>query len=657
MQNLPKWLTVDFLNNILSEGKEDTERQNFLKNAAHCNRWYFGENGLVPMEEFDDMTISEGQATARLNKTKQTIDKTGSILLKNDPIVRRWPLLEGDSELADQMDAMWLQSWDDTHGQDVLASMLQEAQIIGMSTCKIHWNPLDIRTNKYGQIAIEKLAPASIIFDPKASNTHRLQDCRYIIHHTKPPLQWFLERYKDEGAIALGLKSSGGKKSTNFIRAIGNYVKDFVSREGTGDHDHPTVDVYEFWIWPHTMYASQLVSGDDIKPNEFPYGLVATMTNNTILKSKVMPNPFVAKKRVETTDEYGYPMRETKEIGHRRHPFTPLYWMRTADREGKGVYGAYNCMGAVEQMISLQFNVNACRRNIAINARTIANNTIAARKGAIENPLDTIKFENGQILEIADNYPLNESFQVIQGTPMPQQVFELVMNDMGEIEKAAGLEPGVVGLFPPGGTSHTPAMTIGSLQESAFGPLWVYVREISNALLDISVLYDGLIQQKYPPDRYMTVSRTGERYFVEWTDRHITANFKRRIVNGSTTPLFDVEKDERMTNVSSIAMQAVMTDNPIIIQLAIAQIEAMNYPWAYQFIQILKDHLQKLTQMQQGMQMLGAMGLAQGNTGQQMSPEQQALPPGEEETDYSGLEDLSSEMGISPEELMMGLES
>ena len=650
---IPKWLTVEFLNRILSEGQENESRVRYLKIAKDCAKWYFKQHGIMPVEGYDDMTISEGQAIARINKIKETLDKENSILLKNNPIVRRWPLLEGDAELSDNMDSMSDQAWEETHGQDVLSSMLQEAQIGGMSVCKIHWNPLNTYYNPAGSIAIEKLSPESIIFDPKASNMHRAQDCRYIIHHTKPPLDWFLERYKDEGAEALGLRERQGRKSGNFVKGIAKYVKEFIVQEKETEQ-HPMLDVYEFWLWPHTMYTSELVSGDVVKPNEFPYGLVVTMANNTILKSKVMPNPFVTKKSIGIMGENGFPGKESREIGHKRAPFVPLYWMRTGDREGNGTYGIYDCMGAVEPMIPLQFNVDALRRNVAINARTIANNTILGRAGAIENPLDTIKFDNGQILVVKDNYPLEQSFKILQGTPMPQQVFELIMNDVSEIEKAAGLEPGVVGLFPPGGTSHTPAMTIGSLQESAFGPLWVFVREISNALLDMSVLYDGLIQQKYPPGRYMNVSRTGQQYFVEWNERHIAANFKRRIVNGSTTPLFDVEKDQRMANVATISMQAVLSKDPVIIELAIAQIEAMNYPWAMQFIQILNTNLEKINQLERETQALGMAGLQQA---QQMQNQPQELPAGEEETDYSGVEELGAELGIDPAELVAGIES
>jgi hypothetical protein len=652
--NIPTWLTVDSLNRMLSEGIANPSRIRYLKLVAKCNRWYNGEMSIVPVDDLDDMTVDEGQAVARINKIKQTVDKQNSILLKNDPIVRRWPLLEGDAELADQMDAMFLQAWDETNGQQVLRSMLQEAQITGLSNCKVYWNPLNVYSNKVGQIAIEKLSPDSIIYDPQASNMHRAQDCRYIIHHTRPPLWWFLELYKEEGAEALGLRDAKGRKAKNFITQIGKNVKEYIARKKGEDVE--TVDVYEFWIWPHTMYASELISGDTIRPNEFPYGLVVTMVNDKILEDRLMPNPFVKNKRVEVTDEYGYASNETKEIGHKRHPFVPLFWMRKMDSNNQGLYGMYDCSGAVEQMITLQYNIDAIRRNIAINARSIANPTLIINPDAIEESVDTIHFANGQILQLKNNYIAEQAVQVLQGSQMPQQVFELLINDISEIEKAAGLEPGVIGLFPPGGTSHTPALTIGALQESAFGPLWTYVSEISDALLDMSVLYDGLIQQKYPPDRYMTVSRTGERYYIDWTDRHITANFKRRIVNGSTTPLFDVEKDQRMADVANIAMQSAISNNPLIIKIAIAQIEALNYPWAYQFIEILKDHLQKLEQMEQGTQMLGAMGLATGGQQQMQTQQAMPLPAGEEEPDYSGLEELGSELGIPPEQLMMALE-
>jgi hypothetical protein len=172
----------------------------------------------------------------------------------------------------------------------------------------------------------------------------------------------------------------------------------------------------------------------------------------------------------------------------------------------------------------------------------------------------------GQIHIINQHYSASEAIQILQGAPMPEFVFNMLMNDVQAIEKSIGLEPGVIGLFPQaGGTSHTPGVTVGALQEAAFGPLWVYVAELAAALLDASILFDGLIQQKYKPSRYMTVSNFGVPRQVQLTDRHITANFRRGIIQGATTPLADIDKQERVNAVVAIATNAIASQNPAII--------------------------------------------------------------------------------------------
>lgn len=582
------------------------------------------------------MEIDEGQAVARKNKIKESVDRLGSIFMKNLPVVRRWPYnAQGDmAKLSDDIDALYLQAWENSEAQFTVRSMLLEAEIIGLSVGKIYWNALDRTFNTKGAIAIDKCSPYSVIFDPWASNTHRGRDAGYIFHETEEPIGLLLAKYGKEAEIALGERVSTrgrSKDRTGGVTMMLNMAEKLLLNAGVANTEKKYepragyAPVTEIWLFPQEMHESSLSGGDVVKSGEYPHGVVVTVINDRIVH--FMKNPFAKRKSRQVIDEWGLPKREMAEIGHKRHPFIPLYWNRCSDREGKGVYGFYDCMGAVEQAIPLQQNLNALRRNIAINARTMANGGVMVHEDALEAPIDTVTFNPSQIYRVKPNFRFEEAIKILEGNQMPQYVYDLALDNETGIDKIMGLEPGVVGLYPQGGgTSHTSGLAFGTLQEAAFGPLWVFVTELGAALLDMSILYDGLIQQYYKAQNYMTISNAGVQRQVEWTDKHITANFKRQVIQGATTPMYDIEKHQLTNEVVTIVNNAIASQNPTIIQVEIAHLEALRYPWANQFQQILEKEYQRTMGVQQGFMRTGAEALTQMQTqqGQMALPEQGA---------------------------------
>lgn len=656
---LPKWLTIEFLDRLDSEAETHPSASRYRRSIPRWYGWYRKNTLLAPVEEYDDMEIDEGEAVARKNVIYQTINEVESIFLKNYPVVRRTPLGQHpeDADLADDIDAMWLSSWQETHGQDVLASMLQQAAITGLSVSKIFWDPSNLLRDKKGEIGVRVMEPGSIRFDPLATNTHRGLDCRYIIHTSKELPGVLIRRYKDEAEIAMGLRDKKGRRvkqsKGGVVSMLGMTAKELTRSWGRKEDDtgnDERIEVHEYWLNSAVASDNQLVTGDDVKRGEYPYGLVVTRINNHIVKFR--GNPFVKRRATTEPDEYGVMKEKRAEIGHRRHPFVLLYWSRTAD--AKGYPGIYDCEGMVEPMIPMQYNLDATRRNIAINARTTANPVIAINEDAIDKPVVTLQWGAGEIIPIQRNYDTSKAITIYPGTPLPSYIHDMVLQEEVGMKEIAGLKAGVVGLFPTGGgTSHTPPMTIGSLQEAAFGPLWRYVRELSNTLHDMSVLYDGLIQQFYSTGMYDAVSPFGAERQIEWTDRHITANFKRLVVAGATTPVYDLEKRARINEVVIIANQAVMGQNPTVLQIAIAQLQAMDDPWVYQFVQILQKELQRLTQMQQELTQMGTEAYQGAQAAQQALP-QEGLP--EQEMDMSGVNNVANQLGRSPEQLLATLE-
>lgn len=634
----PKWLTTQLLDRLRHEAEEHPSRRKYINNLKEYELFYRGNKLIVPLDEMgDDMELDEGHAVARQNKIKEVVDKVGSIFMKNDPVVRRWPYRPEDAMLADDVDALYHDAWKTSHAQLVSRNMLQEAEISGLSMGKIYWNAMDRSYDRRGNVAIEKLSPGSVLVDPWASNEHRGLDAGYIFHTTEQPVGYLIAKYGKEAEAALNLRSSksvsGKRKRNRIMEMLGKSLASGTTgaEETRGRQGYQ--EVVEAWLFPQAIQSSGLIGGDKVRDDEYPYGIVVTLINNHIVR--VMANPFVKTSRVETRDTNGIPTTERVKVGHHRHPFVPLYWCRVSDPDGKGQYGFYDCMGMVENMISLQININALRRNIAINARTIANPVVAVNEDALSSPLGSLMWTPGQILRINANFSAAEAIQILRGEQMPQYVMDMVSNDITEIAKTAGLEPGVVGLFPQaGGTSHTPGLTIGSLQEAAFGPLWVYVGELAMALLDMSVLYDGLIQQYYEPGRYLTVNKAGMSHYVEFSTRHITANFRRQVIDGATTPLYDMEKQQRVNDVVAIVNNALSAQmqipQPRILEVAIAHLEALNFPWAYQFKQILEQALQETKRNQQAMAQQAAIqqGQPAGAGGQEQPISMPSNPSG-----------------------------
>ena len=620
--DIPDWLDIDFLARLKHEGEQHPSRIRYIGTLKRHWAFYEGSSLLAPVAEFDDMEIPEGQAVARQSKIYEVGNKVGSIFMKNMPVVRRWPFLPEDADVTDDIDALYLQAWEDTEGQFVVRNMLEEAEVSGLSVGKIYWDATNRGFDNNGAIGIQKLSPYSILVDPWASNEHRGRDAGYIFHTTEQPIGALLFRYGNEARMALGIPSKRGrtpKKSGGggvFKRTVdakahgGSSTGSLTSEEGNHEPRQGWAAVTEAWLFPQVIQSGNLTTGENIPDDRFKYGMVVTVINDTIVR--VMKNPFVQTKRVATRDEFGRPASESNVVGHRRSPFVPLYWNRTADTRGGSRHGFYDCRGMVEPMIPLQVNINAIRRNIAINARTMANPSAAVNEDALVSPVTNLTWKPSQIHLIKQNFSARDAIQILQGSPMPNFVFELLAADLQAIEKQVGLEAGVIGLFPQaGGTSHTPGVTVGALQEAAFGPLWKYVAELAATLLDMSILYDGLIQQKYKVNRFFTVTRNGQPSQVQWSSRHVTAHFRRGILQGATTPLADIDKLQRTEQVVAIVQNAIMSQNPTIMKLGIAHIESLNYPWALQFQQILAEELQRTLQIQQQVAGVGADAVRQ----------------------------------------------
>jgi len=660
--------------------RRNPSRIRYLENAKDMRSWYKGNRFLAPMMGQDDMGIDEQNATSRRNIIGETVDELGSVLLKNNPVIRRKPYLPQHIELGDDLDGMWHWQWTECNGQSIFRSYMEDAQLTGLSNMKAIWDPFVTYPGRKGVIRLLTIPEGALFVDPYASNCQRGIDPRFIIHHVRKLPEELVAKFGKKAAMLFGIGGSRGRQ------ANWNYAKDMMGMsniELTKPLSGPRIpsamnypmpsslslssadvpvdplegakkDVYEAWIFPHTLYANDLVTGKELQATEYKYGLVATMCDNTILDIK--PNPLTSRRRIQVQNDMGGQSTRVVEVGPKRHPFIFLWWKRTADERGNRTF--YECQSMVEWMTSIQFNYNAIRRNIAIIGRTLSNPAIAYNEDLLDMDPAQIKNVPGQLYKVQGGArSIDQAIKHIFPSGVPADLFNMVAQDEAAIKQIGGVRPGLVGLFPQaGGTSHTPAATIGTLQEAAFGPLWRYVSELDDALVDISTFMDGVIQQKMQPGHYMATSRRGRQFWLEWTGEHAAAQFQRQVVAGATTPVYDLEKEQREAFVMQLTEKAMLSGDPRVVRIYMIYLRSLyNFPWAAQYEQELQAELMRLEQMSQGLQGVGAQGMMnqlQGQLGQGQG-QQQALPPagGGTEIDEEGFASLLQAMDATPESL------
>lgn len=653
------WITPEYLGTLKQESESHFTRNEYLARARMGWKWYKKKTGIVPTDDFDDEEVDHRHATSRDNIIKETIDEGLSIFLKNDPVVRLYPNFPEDNDLVDGVNKATLSAWRTEGGRAVTSSALRESFITGMSVAKVYWDV------KKKAIAFFKPAPGDIFIDPFSNSDKRLTDCRYIIHRTRQRIDVVLQRYGTEAEIALGLRSPRGRKGKaatfgQLMSRFASMTKEVLNRQipaGSGGNSDeiadPFIDVFEYWIFPVVPNDVGLVSGDgSLDDAGYPHGVVVTVIEDRIVKIK--KNPFAGKAKKLVVDDVGLAETKSVDIGSMRHPFVPFFWDRLSDNDGNN--RVYSCMGIVEQMVPMQFNIDAIRRQIYINAKTTANPGGIVVPDNLETPTTEITLGPGELIEAKDTVGgVGNVMQRWEGQALPSYIFEMIAADGANMKQRVGFKQGITGQFPRG-TSHTPAMTIGAVQDEDFGPLWEHVKELGFALEDMNILMGGLMQQFYKAGDFLDVSEQGQTRRVEWTQRHITANFRREVVAAATTSFFDLDKANRLSQVAAAANEAMLSENPDLIQSTISLLTNMGYPDAFDWIQQLRQKLQTLQQQEQEVQALGLAELTQqaagGIPGAQGAPQEEGLS----EEELGGLEELEGLTGMSMEELLIALE-
>jgi hypothetical protein len=641
-----KGLTPEYLNGMIDESRNHTTRIDYLKVMAKCRKHYNANSQWLSPDGETEMTDENGEYPQNViafeNRIKQSVDNAVSVYLMNRPQIHSQPFSERpqDADLADHMDLMRSALWepDGANIGNVMYTLTQEKCIGGLSVGKNIWNPYDQTKGKEGEISLFKCVPDDLFLDPYASNDHRGQDCRYKIHRLWMTPEYIVQKWGSEGEIALGLRSKVGRRAD---KSSGYATTALSSDSEKGDVD-PRVEVYECWLKPIMYVDPEEMLKQKYEGIDLSFGIVVTMINNYIIK--IITNPNAEYKTIPEIDtESGQAVSKRKLIGSLRDPFVLLYHQTTSDDQGRNLI--YMAHGMVESMIPVQHGYNRTMTNIAIHTSTAANSMMGVMEdGLVGKDVQDITGEPGEILTINPRYQsVANAIQRIPPGQMDPSVQQLAVDYRNSIQDLGGIAPEMTGQAPSG-TSHLPGTTLQGLQSASFTPLRTPIELLDLCIYDISVLCDGLMQLKYKPGRHIAVSNKGQMRYIEWTSAHMTAQFSRKVVSGSTTPSNDVDRVNVLTQMNEIVMNSLASQNPQIMKSCAIMMANMKNPYLYDFIQLLQTEISKLEAQMQGIQDLGMSQI-----GQQM----QGQPQGQGQ---DGVSQFAQMLGIDPSQLNQHLD-
>jgi hypothetical protein len=653
------WLDTQLLAKMKDEVNNHPSRVKYMNSLRRGLRHYSAsDEWWVPVSTLDDVDISSKHPNSRENIIRSSVLEVNSVLLKNNPMVITHPYRPEDADISDEMDKILMGAWRNAGTQYVLRSMQKESMICGLSVGKIGWNTANKKRGADGDVQLVRTVPGDLRLDPYAPNELRGEGIRYAVHTTRQTPESIIYRYEDEGAIALGIRSARGRKSdsiSQYLEMIQSKIQPIIGREEKeGEKVDRRVPVDEVWMFPLTVKESDLAIGRLVDEKKYPYGLVATFINGR--RVRLMPNPFISRRTVAVSLGPTEISSESHQVGHGMHPFVLLYWIREEDQEGYG--GIYDCEGCVKHQIPIQHSYNSISRNIEINARTTGNPPFTYIEDALAIPEKRVTLGPGEGIPINAKYSQNHSdaIQFHPGREMPIYVHQLALQKKDAIKDEAGLKPGMIGLQPQG-TSHTETEAIGTIQEASFSKMWTPTDELVACIGDIAMRYLGLIQQKYKPGRYVDVSAAGMTNFVKVQGHHISAQFSVEVISGTTTPLFDMHRAARQAEIKQHVDTAIASNNRDLMMSAVVYLRNLQYPYVHNWIQLLLKKIDELDMINQGLQGLGAMGIA-GGLGQLQVPggAAQAAPALGAGGAGDELDALAAELGVNREQLIAALQ-
>ena len=667
-----KGLAVDTLMDFIISSKDSDSRQQFLVNASKFwelyrqRTWWIPSDNAEPYEADRPVSIE--------NRMFEKVEIITSVFFKHIPIVELRPFKSMDYDIAREQNRHIVYAMKEARFLTNMREGTRETMITGMNIYHTGWDASKVDVHGNGDCTFHSMAHDDVYMDPMPGLTD-IQRSRFCALCFWLPQDTVLERFGEPAAKAIGVdarKRKAGTKRTAPEHVVKHRLE--VSSGGNEniidifDPKGDMIPVYEIWYRTMDFREHQLADGGGRKFNRTePLGRVAWLVNGKKVKDISNPNRKYKRTNLVTDEE---PIGDSRNIpvGHGQFPIIRQVAYQVQDRDRRR--GLYDVMGILEQLESLQWDINDISRQMSINARTIANPPTIVNKQELVHPADPeqlILYPAMKII-VKGNRPISEAIHIQQPPSIPSFVQYLHESKHRRMDSISGIKGFVAGNIHQG-TSHTTAEGTSIISEADFSQMWSLIYATEQAMVGIIRQFAGLMQQYYKEGRYISITENGQTFESEWSTRNINAEFTYDVVSGSSTPQQDVRRIQNVTFAQQV-LQPVM-ENPTAdkLQIAIFALEGADLPWTHEFLDWLRKRLEQVKEQEllqeQSQILMEASSLSQGGAlpgspgapgapGAPITPgapEVQGEPGSPEMEGMEGLNRLAQELGMTPEAL------
>jgi hypothetical protein len=463
------------------------------------------------------------------NVIKPIIKEACSLLLKNYPIFRLQPFKFDDFDLSDEMNKHVVSAWQESQAMSALEMSLLESLKCGMSIIEVGWD----RVRKC--IRLTSAPRADCWAQPRGQE---INDGYFIRRtwHTREQLErrWGADKIREaleDNVVDKGMIRRGLDKVLRKTGAIEKEDEDLPDYWNKVEDLYP---VFTAWIPPDTAWE---VVGEDksYSPPAGQYGKRVVAFHGVKLSES--DNPFAKR-------------RHGRVIGHGKFPYVLHRCYR--EHDDNGYCGFYDVGGVASDLEQIQADLNDLSVILMEIGRRALSPAWVQEEGSLRHTDADLALTPGKMVSYGREAQRPPTPITTENAAQVQYLHEAKKKS---IRESSGVREFMVG-EQPRGMSHTTATGIGIAQEASFARMWTIVRQLDKTILDLATLMLGNMQQFYPLGKFSAVAVDGERWFGEWQQVNSSAEFRVEVVSGMTTPLRDLGREQRATQIYNIAQQA-----------------------------------------------------------------------------------------------------
>ena len=577
----------------------DEPRKDFLDNAIHAH--YLFNNDLerwIPGTE-EPIDTNDGHPVSTDNMIQPMLLDAVSLLLKNYPMFRIKPTKASDFDLTDEINKHINAAWASSEAQRMLSISQLTALMLGLSILEVtpSWNTM-------GEVSIDiSVVPLSDVWvDPKQIDI----DKSWVVRRT-----WHTER---ELEIDWGKKEID--KALNYYpaHALQNASAEEEVFPDWWSHVDDQIPLFTVWLRPEDLDPDIFTNQEII---DSPYGRKIEIINQKIVRN--VPNPFA----IAAAGADGEPTW----VGHKTHPFVTHECNRIIDEYGYS--GFYDVRGLVTSMESSQWELNELSRILMQIGRRSAQPVVIAPEGSLTDPTSNITYTAGKVIQFDPSISPSPPTAV----PLPTDAGYLQYlhsQRKSTLREQSGIREFMTGGGQAPGTSHTPAGTIASVQETSFTRMWTIVAALDRAIQGVAKRMLGLMQEFYDVGKFVATSEKGDQWFGEWQESHVENEFNVEVISGMSTPLRDIDRVNTATQVyqaiAPVVQLGSMPQNMSSLMLVKAYLQTINEPAAFEYLNLVNTMLEELERQERAQQQAQEQQALMQQQ-QQMQQQGNGLPP------------------------------